>query len=84
MLLHVQIHWLDKYDTRLWLFALNYAAWIYNHTPKRNALAPIELFCGIHTSCDYLHCTKVFGCPVFVLNPKLQDGKKIPKWEPRA
>ena len=26
----------------------------------------------------------VFGCPVSVLEPKLQDGKKIPKWEPRA
>ena len=26
----------------------------------------------------------MFGCPVYVLEPKLQDGKKIPKWSPRA
>ena len=26
----------------------------------------------------------VFGCPVYVLEPKLQDGKKIPKWNPRS
>ena len=26
----------------------------------------------------------VWGCPVYVLDPKLQDGKKQPKWDPRA
>jgi hypothetical protein len=26
----------------------------------------------------------VFGCPSYVLDPRLQDGFKIPKWEPRA
>jgi len=26
----------------------------------------------------------VFGCPVYVLDPKLQDGKKLPKWSPRC
>ena len=26
----------------------------------------------------------VWGCPVYVLEPKLQDGQKIPKWLPRA
>ena len=28
--------------------------------------------------------THVFGCPVYVLDAALQDGKKIPKWNPRA
>ncbi len=28
--------------------------------------------------------THVFGCPVYVLDASLQDGKKIPKWNPRA
>jgi hypothetical protein len=27
---------------------------------------------------------RVFGCPSYVLDPRLQDGFKIPKWEPRA
>jgi len=26
----------------------------------------------------------VFGCPVYVLDPKLQDGSKIPKWSLHA
>ena len=24
------------------------------------------------------------GCPVYVLDPALQDGKKLPKWQPRS
>jgi len=27
---------------------------------------------------------RVFGCPVYVLDPKLQDGKTLPKWERRS
>jgi hypothetical protein len=30
----------------------------------------------------FLWCAKVFGCPVYILNPGTQGGKKIPKWEP--
>ena len=26
---------------------------------------------------------KAFGSPVCALDPQLQDGKKIPKWQPR-
>jgi len=26
----------------------------------------------------------VFGGPVYVLDPKLQDGKKLPKWSPQC
>jgi hypothetical protein len=28
--------------------------------------------------------THDFGCPVYVLDASLQDGKKIPKWNPQA
>jgi hypothetical protein len=27
---------------------------------------------------------RVWGCPVYVLDATLQDGKKIPKWHPRS
>ena len=26
----------------------------------------------------------VWGCPVYVLEPKLQDGKKLPKWNTKS
>ena len=85
MLLHLQIHWPDEYDTKLWGFALDYAVWLWNHTPcKDNGLAPIEIFCGTKTSCEYLRRAKVFGAPVYVLDHRLQNGNKIPKWKPRA
>ena len=31
-----------------------------------------------------LSCSHVFGCPVYILDPALQDGKKILKWDSRA
>jgi hypothetical protein len=30
----------------------------------------------------YLRQAHVFGCPCYVLNPKLVEGQKIPKWNP--
>jgi hypothetical protein len=48
-------------------------------------LAPIELFTGVKFP-NYRHLQRahVWGSPVYVLDPKLQDGKKLPKWTPRA
>jgi hypothetical protein len=70
-------HWPDKYDMQLW------PAWLYNYTPKSNNLAPIKIITRQLNNCEFLQCNKVFGCPIYVLEPHLQDGKKIPKWEPR-
>jgi len=85
MMLHVSIHWPDEYDVRLWPYALDYAVWLYNHTPRMDSgLAPMEIFCGTKLNCEYLRRAKVFGCPTYVLDPKLQDSNKIPKWSPRA
>ena len=35
-------------------------------------------------SFDCLRQLHVWGCPCFVLDPTLQDGKSLPKWKPRA
>ena len=86
MLLHVRIHWEDEFDAALWPFALDYAVWIYNNTPQSELanLCPEEIFSSSKGNCSILRRARVFGCPSFVLEPKLQDGKKIPKWNPRA
>jgi hypothetical protein len=44
----------------------------------------MEMFCGSKIGCRPLRRLKVFGCPACVLDPRLQDGKKTPKWEPRS
>jgi hypothetical protein len=85
MMIHAHIMWPDAYDAALWPMALTYAAWIYNHTPKRETgLAPMEVFTGTMMSCKYLRRCRVWGCPSFVLDPRLQDRGKIPKWNHRA
>jgi hypothetical protein len=84
MLTHAQIHWPDSFDANLWPFAMDYATWIYNRTPGDSGFAPIELVSGILLDCHQLRRCRVWGCPSYVLDPRLQDGRKIPKWEPRA
>jgi len=55
MLIHLSIHWPDEFHVDLWLFAMDYMVWLYNHTPQRETgLAPMELFCGTHLNCEYL------------------------------
>ena len=87
MLLHTRIHWPDEFSPDLWPFALDYAVYIYNHFPakgKANGVSPIEVFCGTKVGCRNLRRLRVFGCPSYVLDPRLQDGKKIPKWDARS
>jgi len=55
MMLHLSIHWPDEYDIQLWPFAMDYAVWLYNHTPQHDSgMAPMELFCGTCLNCEYL------------------------------
>lgn len=86
MLLHAVLHWPDQADLSLWPFALEHAIYLWNNMPSRETLmAPIEIFtCTKLPSYDHLQQSHVWGCPVYVLDPKLQDGKKLPKWLPRT
>ena len=85
LLLHALIHWPDQANLRLWPFALQHAAYLYNHMPnQRSLLSPMELLSGCKDDHTRLQRSHVWGCPVYVLDPKLQDGKKLPKWNPRA
>ena len=86
MLLHSVIMWPDQADLSLWPFAFDHAVYLWNNLPNRETkLAPVELFSGTRFSTyNHLQRAHVWGCPVYVLDPKLQDGKKIPKWNPRA
>eukprot|EP00804_Cyclotella_cryptica_P010321 CCRYP_012254-RA/>CCRYP_012254-RA protein AED:0.10 eAED:0.03 QI:0/0/0/1/1/1/3/0/1268 len=84
-MLHATLHWPDHSFIDLWPLAMNYAVWAYNKLPQHGAgLSPEELFSGIKCSQSNLPRAHVFGCPIYVLDPRLQDGKKIPKWESRA
>jgi hypothetical protein len=85
MMIHLQIMLPDHFQANLWSFAVSYATWLHNHTPTEDlGFAPIEVFIGTRLNCHDLRCIRVFGCPSYVLDQRLQDGFKIPKWEPQA
>jgi hypothetical protein len=82
-MIHVLLHWNEEGSDAmpLWPFAVCQAFWLYNHLPNGvTGLSPIEILTGTCSDHQDLLCTHVWGCPVYVLDPKLQDGKKIPKW----
>ena len=85
MMQHAFLNWPDKFEVEIWPFALDHACWLNNHTPKSShGWAPIKILCGTQVACQHLQRVRVWGCPGYILCPTLQDGKKIPKWAPKA
>ena len=85
MMLHAAIHWPDMADTRLWPMAVTQACFIWNHMPDLSTgLSPTDIFTKIRWPTSKFHDTHVWGCPVYVLDKRIADGKKIPKWKPRS
>jgi hypothetical protein len=85
-MLHSIIHWPDSANLELWPFAMDHAVYLWNSLPRKDSfLSPNKLYTKIH-NVDYTHLQRshVWGYPVYVLDPKLQDGKKIPKWKMHA
>ena len=64
--------------------AVEHAAYIYNNLPNTNGIAPADLFTGVQVPRHKLRDMHVWGAPVYVLDPCLQQGKKLPRCEPRA
>ena len=78
----------DTLSTDLWPTAIYYAVWVYNLNPDiQSGLSAIEIcprsrFEPVSKTLSNCH---VWGCPTYVLEPKLQKpGVKIPKWDPRS
>ena len=85
MILHATIHWPAENHTELWPMAIDYAVYLWNHTPRMDTgLSPVEVFCQLKLDCGVLRGAKVWGCPTYVLDPALQDGRKLPKWKPHS
>ena len=85
MMLHAAIHWPDVADTTLWPMAVAHAVYLYNHVPDPSTgIAPVDVFTRSRWEQRKLHDLHVWGCPVYVLNKSLADGKKLPRWKPRS
>jgi hypothetical protein len=83
MLIHAMISWPDIIQETLWPYAFCLAIDLHNCTPTSSGLTPEEIFTGIKGR-NRLLDFHPFGCPIFVLDPLLQQGHKIPRWKPRS
>ena len=82
MVIHAHIRWPDVQNLSLWPMAVHYAAYIHNHTPNPNAgIAPIDIMTKTRMPRHQLVDLHPWGCPTYVLEPGLHDGKKIPHWQ---
>ena len=85
MLMHAFIHWPDMEDTSLWPMAVTHVTYLWNLVPDpATGLCPANVLSRTkfeHSKVLDLH---VFGCPSYILDKSLADGKKIPRWKPRS
>jgi len=85
MMMHSAIHWPDMADPSLWPMAVTHAVFIYNHMPRiESGLSPLDVFRCTRWPQSKFHDCHVWGCPIYVLDHSIADGKKIPKWNPRS
>ncbi|KAL7450503.1 hypothetical protein ACHAXS_000229 [Conticribra weissflogii] len=85
LLLHAQQHWPECVNTMLWPFAVKAAIDRLNNLQiDLEGNTPASKFYQtpqVPLNVDDYH---VFGCPVYVLDSRLQSGTiGLPKWEPR-
>ena len=85
-MIHSSLHWKDNgvnYLT-LWSFAVKYSVWVYNRvTNQESGISPMEILTKTKSNHRDLGRSHVWVCPVFVLEDKLQDDQKLPKWNRR-
>jgi hypothetical protein len=81
IILHASMHWKYGIDASLWPMAVNNAIHIHNNTPDKG-VTPAEIFTGSTVPRHRLLDLHVWGCPVYVLDTQMQQGRKLPRWQP--
>ena len=72
-------------QVQLWPMAVNCAAYLFNHMPNPSSgLSPHDLCSCSHWEQDKVHDCHAWGCPVYVLEKAMVDGKKLPHWKPHS
>jgi Reverse transcriptase (RNA-dependent DNA polymerase)/GAG-pre-integrase domain len=83
-LIHANKRWPDAVDARLWPYALLNANLSINKTPfPQHTESPIEMF-SMTKIMPNLIDDHPFGCPVYVLDGRLQGLGRINKWASRS
>ena len=85
MMMHSATHWLEQSDVELWPMAVKHAVHVFNRVPSvETGICPLDAFTRQRYAQSKLHDLHVWGCPVYVLDKKIANGMKIPKWAPRS
>jgi hypothetical protein len=85
MMIHAAIHWPSIADTCLWPMAVKQAEYIHNRFPTlETGLSPYKLLTQTKFERLKLMDLHVWGCPTYILDPKIQDGKSLPRWQVRS
>lgn len=84
ILLHAMTRWPNVITEDMWPFAIRHAVTFHNASIRRDKnVSPYKLFTGEDAPWN-LNDFRVFGCPVYVLQKRLQDGDSFPKWKARS
>jgi hypothetical protein len=84
LLLHAMAKWPSVVTEEMWPFALRHMVCFHNATVRRDKNeSPYQLFTGQEAPW-LLKDFRVFGCPVYVLHKRLQDGDNFSKWKARS
>ena len=85
-MIHLALHWTEHGidDLSLWYFSVKHSVWVYNRVPnQRSGITVIKMLTKTKSNNRYLRHAHVWGCPVFVLEAKLQYDQNLPKWNRR-
>ena len=85
MMIHAATRWPDASDKTLWNMAMEHSIQLYNHIPHiYSGMSLGEVWTSSKSSHSALHNYYSWVCPEYVLELRIQDGNKLPKWMKRS
>ena len=85
MMINAALRWPEVAEKKLWPLAFQHAIHVHNNTPNvQTGLTPEELWTKSKGTNSAVRNAHTWGCPVYILDPRAQDGGKLPKWIPRS
>ena len=81
IMIHAAVQWPDMVNASLWPMAIDYVVYHYNHMSQA-VTGMMSLILKTKVSRSHFQDMHVWGCTYYVLEPKLQDGHKLPKCQP--
>ena len=79
LMLHADVHWDHGVKSEMWPIAVDYTVYLYNNLPNEQGIASAYFFTVATSPRHKLRDCHIWGAHMYVLDPKLQCGKKLPR-----